>query len=304
MDAVGVRSRLATLKPSAIAADRVGNLYIADSGDNRIWKLAAGVMTAVAGNGVRGFSGDGGPAIAANLNRPTGVAVDSAGILYIADGTVDCKNRIRRVAAGVITTVAGNGSQGYSGDGGPATLAQFWSLGGLATDAAGDVYIADNYNHRIRKVSAASGIMTTVAGNGVAGFSGDGGLATDASLNNPLGVTMDAAGNLFIADSGNFRVRKVNAATGTIETVGNADLLYQDTQHGFPRSLAFDTAGAFYVADSGTFRIRRVRAGHFSALTGPCSADAPDQQFQDRRDLWPRRPERRADCLQQLNQHL
>ncbi len=137
MDAAGVRSPVATSKASAIAADRVGNLYIADSGDNRIWKLTAGIMTVAAGNGVRGFSGDGGPAIDANLDRPTGVAVSSAGILYIADGTVGGTNRIRRVSGGVITTVAGNGSQGYSGDGGPATLAQFRSLGGLATDAAG-----------------------------------------------------------------------------------------------------------------------------------------------------------------------
>jgi sugar lactone lactonase YvrE len=280
-DAAGVRSLVAASKPSAIAADSVGNLYLADSANNLIWKLASatGSMTVAAGNGVRGFSGDGGPASDASLNRPTGVAVDSAGILYIADGTVDGTNRIRRVAAGVITTVAGNGSQGYSGDGGPATLAQFRSLGGLATDAAGDVYIADNFNHRIRKLSAASGVITTVAGNGVAGFSGDGGLATDASLNNPLGVAMDAAGNLFIADSGNFRVRKVNTATGAIETVGNADLVYQDTQHGFPRALAFDTAGTLYVADSGTFRIRRVRAGHFSALAGPAPQMLPTSNF-------------------------
>jgi hypothetical protein len=188
--------------------------------------------------------------------------VDSEGNVYIADGTADGNIRIRRVAAadGTITTVAGNGSQGYSGDGGAGKSAQFRTLGGLATDALGNLYIADNFNNRIRMVSAATGVVTTVAGNGVAGLSGDGGLARNAELNNPLSVAVDSAGNLFIADSGNFRVRRVNAANGTITTVGNGGLVYQDNQHGFPCSLAFDAAGDLYIADFGAPRLRRVPA--------------------------------------------
>jgi sugar lactone lactonase YvrE len=258
----------AGLNSHGMAMDAGGNLYLADAGNHRIRKLAlaTGVITTVAGVGVKGFSGDAGPAINAQLDSPTGVAVDTKGDLYISDGT----NRIRKVAAatGVITTVAGNGSQGDSGDGGPATLARFRSLGGLATDASGNLYVADNFNNRIRMVSAATGIVTTVAGNGVAGFAGDSGPATNAELNNPLSVAVDGAGNIFIADSGNFRIRKVNAATGTITTVGNGGVVYRDTQHGFPCALAFDGRGDLYIADWGVGRIRKVPAGS----TG---ADAP-----------------------------
>jgi hypothetical protein len=135
---------------------------------------------------------------------------------------------------GVITTVAGNGTQGYSGDGGPAVLAQ------LATDPSGDLYITDNFNHRIRKISAANGIIATVAGNGVAGLSGDGGWATNAELNNPSSVAVDSEGNLFIADSGNYRVRKVSVRTGMIETPGNGDAVYRDALHRFPCAVAVD----------------------------------------------------------------
>lgn len=163
----GRRNRVAA-DPRAVALDGAGNLYIADSDDNRILRMniATGAAFTVAGNGSRGFSGDGGPAIDAQLNGPSGLAIDAAGNLYIADGTAAGANRIRRVAAasGVIATVAGVGSQGYSGDAGPATSAQFRSLGGLATDASGNLYIADNFNNRIRMISPATGIMTTVAG--------------------------------------------------------------------------------------------------------------------------------------------
>jgi hypothetical protein len=172
---------------------------------------------------------------------------------------------------GVITTVAGNGSQGYSGDGGPASLAQFSSLGGLATDPSGNLYIADNINNRIRVVSGATGIITTVAGNGAAGSSGDGGPATDAELDNPLSVAVDASGNLYIADSGNYRVRKVTLATGTITTLGNGDVIYRDARHGFPCALAL--AGSnLYIADSGVSRVRRVPAGATSLPVGEADA--------------------------------
>jgi trimeric autotransporter adhesin len=273
IDPTGVRTRIAGLErewrysagglnPRGVALDAAGNLYLADAGNNRIRKLtiASGAITTVAGNGVKGFSGDGGPATSAELEGPTGVAVDRDGNLYIADGMVDGHDRIRMIAAatGVIATVAGNGSQGYSGDDGPATLAQLSSLGGLAVDTAGNLYIADNFNNRIRRVSLANGIITTVAGSGVEGFSGDGGLAVSARLDHPLSVAVDAAGDLFIADSGNYRVRKLTTATGIIFTTANGRTAYPDAQHGFPCSLAVDAEGNLYIADSGISRIRKV----------------------------------------------
>ena len=267
----------AGLNTRSVALDTDGNLYLADAGNNRIRKLSpvTGAITTVAGDGVKGFSGDGGPATSAQLDGPSGVALDAAGNLYIADGTRAGNNRIRRVAAatGVITTVAGNGSRGYSGDGGPATLAQFSSLGGLAADKSGVLYIADNFNHRVRMVSLATGIITTVAGTGVAGFSGDGGLATDAELDNPLGVAVDSDGNLYIADSGNYRIRKLTAATSTIDTVWNGSAVYRNAGHSYPCALAVDAAGNLYIADSGISQIRKVPAGTPSPSAG--EADIP-----------------------------
>jgi sugar lactone lactonase YvrE len=194
-----------------VAVDAAGNLFIADQGNSRIRAVSAsGVITTVAGNGVGGYSGDGGPATSARLNGPSGVAVDAAGNLFIAD---TYNLRIREVSvSGVITTVAGNGTQGYSGDGGPATSAQLNRPFRVAVDAAGDLFIADTYNQRVREVSV-SGVITTVAGNGTQGYSGDGGPATSAQLYFPQGVAVDAAGNLFIADTGSSRIRKVSVAT-------------------------------------------------------------------------------------------
>src|SRR5262249_43599938 len=151
-----------------------------------------------AGNGTSGYSGDGGPATSAQLNVPFGVAVDGAGNLYIADLR---NSRIRKVTTdGLISTVAGNETTGYSGDGGPATSAQLNSPNGVAVDGAGNLYIADYSNNRIRRVTT-DGLISTVAGNGTRGYSGDGGPATFAQLSGPAGVALDAAGNLNIADS-------------------------------------------------------------------------------------------------------
>jgi sugar lactone lactonase YvrE len=166
--------------PTGVAADSAGNLYISDAVNNRIRKVSGGTITTFAGNGGYRASGDGGPAAIASLDEPLGVAVDSAGNLYIADGN----NRIRKVSNGTITTVAGDGVMAFSGDGVPATSASL-QPSGVAVDSAGNLYIADAVNQRIRKVS--NGTIATVAGNGNKGFSGDGGPATSASLNFPGG---------------------------------------------------------------------------------------------------------------------
>ena len=194
--------------PGGVAVDAADNLYIAEQGSSRIRKVSNGVIATVAGDGTWGYGGDNGPATSAQLSGPWGVAVDSAGNLYIADTR---NNRIRKVSNGVITTVAGNGTPGFSGDNGPASNAQLNGPSGVAVDAAGNLYIADSGNYRIRKVS--NGVIATVAGSGVTspagggGFSGDYGPATSARLNNPSGVAVDSAGNLYIADTGNDRIR-------------------------------------------------------------------------------------------------
>ena len=192
------------MSPSAVALDGSGNLYIADYANNRVRKVTAGgTITTVAGSGLLpGFSGDGGPAAGALLAQVAGVAVDTAGNIFIADIG---NNRIRKVnTAGIITTVAGNGTRGFAGDGGPAIGAQLNMNNahvGIAVDRAGNLYIADVGNQRVRKVDA-SGNITTVAGNGIAGFSGDQGPATAAGLSSPQDVAVDSAGNLYIADGG------------------------------------------------------------------------------------------------------
>jgi sugar lactone lactonase YvrE len=261
-----------------VAVDSAGSLYIADANNHRIRKVTApGVITTVAGTGAAGFSGDGGTATAARLFFPAGVAVDSAGNLYIADTS---NSRIRKVtAAGVISTLAGTGSYGSSGDGGAATAAQISYPRGVAVDGAGNLYIADVNGHRIRKVTPA-GVISTLAGTGSAGYSGDGGAATAAQLNYPGGVAVDSAGNLYIADSYNFRVRKVTPA-GVISTVaGNGTCCYSGdgaaataARLAYPFGVAVDSAGSLYIADQSNSRIRKVTsAGVISTLAGTGSA--------------------------------
>ncbi len=237
---------------NAIAVDGHGNVYFSAAGQGQggypsaVFKIdRGGVLTLVAGD-VRnaGFSGDGGPATAARLSDPMGLAVDPAGNLYIADFL---NNRIRKVAPnGIITTVAGNGSAGYSGDGGPATSAALNGPSAAAVDAAGNLYIADRWNDRIRQVSA-NGIITTVAGNGTEGNTGDGGPATSAELT-PAGVTVDAAGNFYIADNeegfNNGSIRKVTP-DGTITTMANLGTTVPPFSLG---GLTVDATGNVFVA--------------------------------------------------------
>lgn len=192
--------------PLGVSSDTQGNLFIADAGNYRVRKVSPdGIITTVAGNGTAGFSGDGGAATAAKINLPSGVSSDTQGNLYIADTQ---NNRIRKVSPdGIITTVAGNGTIGFSGDGGQATLARLYSPVAINNDFQGNLFITDYGNNRIRKVSP-DGIITTVAGNGTTGFSGDGGLATAARLSSPYSASSDTQGNVFIADTFNNRIRK------------------------------------------------------------------------------------------------
>ena len=267
-----------------IALDGSGNIYIADSGNQRIRKVTAstGVITTVAGNGVGGFSGDGGLATNAELLYPQAVAVDSVGNIYIADAN---NERIRKVSfsTGVITTVAGNGTRGFSGDGSAATAAEinigYASGGGLAVDSAGNIYIADFGNYRVRKVTASTGIISTIAGNGTWGFSGDGGPATSAEISHPAGLAFDLAGNLYIADFGNDRIRRVTDG-GTITTVvGNGRYGYSgdggpaiSAELWVAADVVVDSNGNLYIADQANNRIRAV--GGTNSLPAPTGLSA------------------------------
>jgi len=208
--------------PVFVAVDSDGNLYIADSLNNRIRRVDAGTGTisTVAGTGVSGSSGDGGPAAEATLFFPQGLAIGGAR-LYIAD---TFNHRVREVdlGTGIIATVAGTGHAGYSGDTDLATRASLSCPWSVAVDAAGNLYIADSVNNRIRAVDARSGVIATIAGIGKAGYSGDDGVARSASLYFPWGVAIDEARNLYIADTFNDRIRKVSGRTGVITTVAGA----------------------------------------------------------------------------------
>jgi uncharacterized protein (TIGR03437 family) len=231
-----------------VAVGSKANLFIADASDNRIRKVSPdGIISTVAGTGARGFSGDNGPAINAQLNSPFGLTLDGAGNLFFIDAY---NYRIRKISAdGIINTIAGSGKMGFSGDGGPATSAMLndfsWCntlCGGLAIDRGGNLFIADPGSDRVRKVSP-DGIITTVAGNGTVGSSGDSGRATDAQLRAPTGVAIDTSGNLFIADGGAGSIRRVSP-DGTISTVVSSGL-------SAPSGVAIDDAGNLFVADPG-----------------------------------------------------
>jgi sugar lactone lactonase YvrE len=262
--------------PSGIVVDSTNNLFIADYNNHRVRKVTSGgLISTVAGNGIQGYSGDGGPATSAQLSGPHKLALDAAGNLFIADLGNQC---IRKVTSdGVISTVAGNKAQGqgYSGDDGPATSAQLNFPVGVALDATGNLFIADSGNNRIRKVTP-GGIISTVAGNGNAGYSGDGGPPTSALLSGSKGVALDVTGNLFIADSGNNRIRKVTPG-GIISTVaGNGNAGYSgdggpanSAQLSGPTGIVVDSAGNLFIADFSNQCIRKVTALNSSAIFFP-----------------------------------
>ncbi len=229
-------------------------------------------ITTFAGNPLAGpgFSGDTSLATAAQLNNPSGVAIDSVGNVYIADSA---NSRVREVnTSGVITTFAGTGVSGYTGDNGEATSATLMDPVGVAVDSLGNVYIADGTAAVIRKVT--NGIITTIAGTGKGGFSGDGGSATSAALNLPSSIAVDASGNLYIADAGNHRIRKIS--TGLITTIaGNGNFGFAGDGAAatsaslyFPQGVAVDSSGNVYIADTQNNRIRKVAGGIITTVAG------------------------------------
>jgi trimeric autotransporter adhesin len=260
-------------EPQGVATDAAGNIYVADTVNQRVRKISpGGVINTIAGNGTAGFGGDGGPGTSAQLNNPVALAVDGSGNLYIADSN---NQRVRMVTpAGVISTVAGSGTSGFAGDGGPALSAQFNNLTAVAVDGSGNVYVSDFTNNRVRKF-APGGTISTVAGNGSNGFSGDGGPAISAQLNGPTGLALDSSGNLYIADLNNSRIRIVNSA-GQINTlVGNGNAAVSgdggpasQAELAAPESLMMDPLGNLYIGDSWA-RVRKISPdGTISTIAG------------------------------------
>jgi len=261
--------------PWQIVLDGSGNLFIADASTNSVWEMVAATqtMTIVAGFGLPGFAGDGGPATSASLNTTRGVAVDAIGNVFIADAG---NQRVRQfTVGGNISTFAGGGS---GNDGSVATSAILGGGRGVALDSAGNLYIADTYNNRIREVTPSSppstiGTITTIAGTGIAGFAGDGGLATSAELNFPNAIAVDSSNNVYVTDAGNFVIRKYTPGTGNLVVVAGTP---QGQCNAFPcgdggpatgsggatfaqpNQIALDAAGNIYVADAGTHSIRVV----------------------------------------------
>ena len=248
--------------PTAVGFDQTGNLYIVDTEDLRVRKINAnGVVSTLAGNGEYGSAGDNGPASSARFNQPRGVVADASGGVYVADYQ---NHRIRKIdATGTIKTIAGNGSQGFSGDGGPAVNAQLNYPRNLAIDGAGNLYVADSQNNRIRKIGT-DGTISTVAGNGTAGFSGDGGPATSAKLNYPYAVAVGNSGSLYIADTENYRIRKVDP-TGIMTTIAGNGAYQSGGDDGpavsatlaRPLDIAVDGAGTVFIAQQDA-RVRKI----------------------------------------------
>ena len=248
--------------------DRAGNIYVTDINNHKVYRIdaATGIINRIAGTGIQGLNhGNGLPATAANIVAPTGVVTDTSGNFYFIENGMAVRKV--NIQTGIISRVAGGIQYGYSGDGGPATSARLNKANGLAFDLAGNLYISDRDNNVIRKVSAATGIITTVAGSGTAGYSGNGGLATAATMNEPNGVTVDRFGNIYISERGNSVIRRVDAVTGIITTVagiaGSAGF-NGDNQPAvtaiisYPYGITTDTDGNIIFADQAIHRVRKI----------------------------------------------
>ncbi len=274
----GVAAGLHT--PHDVAVDRSGNVFIAEFGGQRIRMIGAstGVISTIAGTGQRGFSGDGGSAVDALMNQPAALAIDRQNRLFVADSA---NNAIRRIdlSDGTISTVAGLGASDFGGDGGPATEASLNAPRGIAVDTSGNLFIADASNHRIRRVDAVTGVITTIAGTGEEGFSGDGSRAAGADLNWPGGIATDRDGNVFFADRRNHRIRRVDAETGFISTVVGSGTDGFAGDSGSPTDASLSRPAGVTVSGNGGFiliadtlnnRIRRVgaRDGLIRTLAG------------------------------------
>ncbi|HEX4434631.1 MAG TPA: hypothetical protein VH012_07370 [Acidimicrobiales bacterium] len=289
----GAATSATLAEPTALARDKAGDVFIADTEDNVVREITPdGTIHLIAGNGTEGDRGEfGGPATRAELESPQGVAVNSQGDVFIAD---TYNNVVREVTPrGLILTVAGNGNPGYKGDNGPAWRAELSSPTGLAFDALGNLYIADSGNNVIRRVSS-NGVITTVAGNvaadqasgGLGGFSGDGGPATQARLNSPQGIALDQAGDLFIADTFNNAVREVTP-TGTISTIVDTTAAKGSSGNGGPAgaaklntpfAVAVDASTAdLYIADTSNNKVRVVTGFAVPTTTagGPVAPTPP-----------------------------
>ncbi len=245
----GQATNAALWDPLGIAVDNFHNLFIADYGNSRIREVKTnGIITTIAGNGVGGYSGDGGNATNAEINLSGAVYVDGTGNIYISDANNQCVRKVN--TSGIILTIAGNGSGGYSGDGGPATVAEFNGPVYTIVDGQGNLYISDQGNDCVRFINT-SGIISTIAGNGTAGYSGDGGMATSAELNFPEGLALDATGDLYIAEYLNYRVRIIS---GNINTMNN--YLHSD-----------DLKFIFPNPSSGTFTLQTIGTQNFVSAT-------------------------------------
>jgi len=269
---------------SNVAVDAAGNVYIADELNHRIRKVnTSGIISTFAGNGVQGFSGDGGLATSAAFNQPNKVACDAAGNVYITDYV---NQRIRRVnTLGVVSTIVGTGVAGYNGDGGPAASAQINYAEEIKVDASGNLYIADVANQRIRMVDG-TGNISTIAGTGIAGFSGDGGLAVNAQLYNPTGVEIDAFGIIYITDNWNSRIRIITSSASIITIAGTGVQGYSgdfgpalNAQLNGPRGLAVDQSGNVYIGDYFNSRIRIICTTTCNVPTGVTELNANEKKF-------------------------
>jgi sugar lactone lactonase YvrE len=268
-----------------VTVDRPGNIYVTDINNHKVYRIdaATGIINTVAGTGIQGLNhGNGLPATAANIVAPAGVVTDTSGNFYFIENGMAVRKV--NIATGIISRVAGGIQYGYSGDGGPATSARLNQANGLALDLAGNLYISDRANYVIRKVSAATGIITTVAGSGTAGYSGDGGLATAATMNEPNGVTVDRLGNIYISEYFNSVIRRVDAITGIISTVAgiagsagfNGDNRPAVTATiSFPAGITTDIDGNVIFAGPSGARVRKITiaTGIINTIAGNGSTD-------------------------------